>query len=394
MRKWTNKPLGDVILLQRGFDITKNEQIEGPFPVISSSGPQSYHNNYKVLGPGVIIGRKGSLGTVFYSEGNYWPHDTTLWVKDFMGNNPKFIYYFLKCLKLEKLDVGSSNPTLNRNYVHLIDVQIPDFGIQNKIANILSSLDAKIDLNNRINAELEAMAKLIYDYWFVQFDFPNEEGKPYKASGGKMVYHEGLKREIPEGWEVGCLGDLGQITGGSTPSRSNENYFTNSDIPWITPKDLALNKNKKFISRGEIDITEDGQKNANLKILPEGTVLFSSRAPIGYLAIARNGVTTNQGFKSFIPKSYFTSEIIFYTLTSLSKLIESRASGSTFKEISGSVLGSIKIVLPPNNMVKEFSKIMNPIKGKQNLLELENEKLNELRDWLLPMLMNGQVKVE
>lgn len=122
---WNTKPLGAIVTFQRGFDITKAEQEEGPYPVISSSGFKSTHSAYKIVGPGLVIGRKGSLGTVFYVRGRYWPHDTTLWVKDFHGNNPLYCYYLLKTLGLEQYDVGASNPTLNRNHIHGIEVPAP-----------------------------------------------------------------------------------------------------------------------------------------------------------------------------------------------------------------------------------------------------------------------------
>lgn len=262
---------------------------------------------------------------------------------------------------------------------------------QQKIASTLSSLDDKIELNNRINAELEAIAKTLYDYWFVQFDFPNSNGKPYKSSGGEMVYNEELKREIPEGWIIKSIDFIGTIIGGSTPSTKKTENFTNDGIPWITPKDLSLNKNNKFISRGEIDVTSEGFKDASLNLMPRGTVLMSSRAPVGYLAIARNDVTTNQGFKSFVPKSYFTTEYIYYTIKNLMPAIEQNSSGSTFKEISASTLKTIKAPIPPERIIELYTNKIVSVFNKQESLEKENQYLASLRDWLLPMLMNGQV---
>ncbi len=165
---WRECKLGNVITFQRGFDITQNEQSVGDFPVVSSSGTKSYHKEYKVKGPGVVIGRKGTLGTVFYLKGDYWPHDTTLWVKDFNGNLPLFIFYFLKELELERYDVGSSNPTLNRNHIHLLPVLVPHLPEQKAIASVLSSLDDKIDLLHRQNKTLEAMAETLFRQWFVE----------------------------------------------------------------------------------------------------------------------------------------------------------------------------------------------------------------------------------
>jgi len=393
MSNFPKGKIGDLLTLQRGFDITKKEQTDGVYPVVSSSGVTSYHNEFMAKGPGVVIGRKGTLGSAFYLESDYWPHDTTLWVKDFKGNDPKFIYYFLKALPLERLDSGSANPTLNRNFVHQLDAQKPEPKVQQKIAAVLSALDAKIDCNNRINAELEAMAKTLYDYWFVQFDFPDQNGRPYKSSGGKMVYNPTLKREIPAGWEAGTLDDLGRIVGGSTPSTKKPENFTTDGTPWITPNDLSDNQGNKFITRGEKDVSDNGLKDASLKKYPAGTVLLSSRAPIGYMAIARTELTTNQGFKSFIPTNGYSTAFIYYTVKNSLKTITQYASGSTFKEVSGTVLKTVKVCLPKSGAVEQFTKTVEPIFKQQNLLEQENQHLTQLRDWLLPMLMNGQVRV-
>lgn len=392
MSDWKPASLGELITLQRGFDITKATQGKGSYPVVSSGGISSYHDQFMVMGPGVVIGRKGTLGTTFFVAENYWPHDTTLWVKDFKGNDERFVYYLLKILRLERLDSGSANPTLNRNYAHLLRVAAPKKDVQQKIAVVLTTLEAKIDLNNRINAELEALAKTVYDYWFVQFEFPDSNGRPYRSSGGAMVWNEALRREVPEGWEVGSLDSLGRIVGGSTPSTTNPDHFGNG-VPWITPKDLSNNKGNKFIARGETDVTEQGMKSASLSVYPAGTVLMSSRAPVGYLAIALNPVTTNQGFKSFVPSKGYATAFVYYAVERSLPAIIQYASGSTFVEISGGVLKSVQSVLPDKKVANAFCQVIEPIVDRQRTAELENRELTRLRDWLLPLLMNGQVRV-
>jgi type I restriction enzyme S subunit len=190
------------------------------------------------------------------------------------------------------------------------------------------------------------------------------------------------------------LNKIGDITGGSTPSKAiEENFCVGNGMPWITPKDLSINKGKKYITRGELDITEIGLKSASLKIMPAGTVLLSSRAPIGYLAISRSKVTTNQGFKSFVPNCIFSTEFIYYTIKNLIPEIEANSSGSTFQEVSTSTLRTMKTLLPTTDILMDFDKKIKPIFKKQDVLEEQNQKLAELRDWLLPMLMNGQLKV-
>ena len=273
------------------------------------------------------------------------------------------------------------------------NIRIPNIDEQNKVAKLLASIDAKIELNNRINTELEAMAKTLYDYWFVQFDFPDDYGKPYKTSGGKMVYNAALKREIPEGWDEGTLEALGQIVGGSTPSTTEIDNFCKDGTPWITPNDLSDNQGNKFITRGATDVSVAGIKSASLKKYPIGSVLLSSRAPIGYMAIARNELTTNQGFKSFIPNKGYSSAFIFYAVTRSLKAITQYASGSTFKEISASVLKTVKLALPPKIVSDQYTEAVSAIFTRQDILEQENLKLVDLRDYLLPMLMNGLVTV-
>lgn len=288
-----------------------------------------------------------------------------------------------------------SFPQITFDVLKTLQIWLPSLPTQKSIAKVLSDLDAKIELNKKMNRELEAMAKTLYDYWFVQFDFPNAEGKPYKSSSGKLVYNPELKRDIPEGWKAGTLGDIGTIIGGSTPSKDNSDYFSlGNSIPWITPKDLSLNKENKFITRGEIDITNDGVKAASLKIMPKGTVLLSSRAPIGYLAISRETVTTNQGFKSFVPNKIFSTHFIYYTVKNMIPAIINNAVGSTFKEVTGTTLKSIKITIPTKLTLELFDAKASSVFIRQDLLERENQHLTSLRDWLLPMLMNGQVTVQ
>ncbi|MDQ2043317.1 restriction endonuclease subunit S [Pseudoalteromonas sp. 20-92] len=187
--------LGEVLTLQRGFDITKKEQTLGSVPIVSSSGISSFHNESKVKGPGVIIGRKGTLGTSHFIKQDFWPHDTTLWVKDFKGNDPRFISYYLKSLKLENFDTGSSNPTLNRNHLHKIKIVFPELKIQKKIAAIISCYDDAIEANKNKISTLENIVEEIYKEWFVRFRFPDFKNTEFKKT-------------IPKGWDVVKLNSI------------------------------------------------------------------------------------------------------------------------------------------------------------------------------------------
>ena len=389
--------LGDLVEFQRGYDLPKSKLVEGKYPVQSSNGILGYHNEYKVEGPGITIGRSGTVGNPHLIRENFFPHNTSLFVKDFKGNDIEYIYYFLQYLDLGNQKSGSGVPTMNRNHLHPIKIRAyRDKTCQQRTIKILSLIDKKIQINDQINQELEALAKTLYDYWFVQFDFPDQNGKPYKSSGRKMVYNPELKREIPEGWGVEKLDDLGTIVGGSTPTKSISDNFTKGGegYSWITPNDLSNNKGNKFIKNGEIDVTVRGLKDAGLKLYPEGTVLMSSRAPVGYLAISTKEITTNQGFKSFIPDKKYDKNYIYYTLQNCLKVIEQNASGSTFKEISATVLKDIKVLQPNLEIVKKFEIKVSSINNYIRDNEVQNQELTQLRDWLLPMLMNGQVKVE
>lgn len=377
--------------LHKHFFIKKSEKM------ISDKGLASIKSS-TLNGVSILVGCIGwDMGNVGIVEGRCVTNQQINAITHINKKyNPLYIYYWLKTKKdfLFKQASVTRTPILNKTDFSNIKINLPEEReTQDNVVSLLAAIDKKIELNNRINSELETMAKTLYDYWFVQFDFPDANGNPYKTSGGKMEFNSALKREIPDGWSDGTLEDLGQIVGGSTPSTQKPGNFQTEGTPWITPYDLSNNQGYKFISRGAQDVSAEGIKNASLKKYPAGTVLLSSRAPIGYMAIARNEVTTNQGFKSFIPNKGYSTEFIYYTVKGSLKAITQYASGSTFKEVSGSTLKTVKIVLAKTDITEEFMNRVQPIFFKQDLVEKENEQLTRLRDWLLPMLMNGQVIV-
>lgn len=381
---WANYKLGDLVAFQRGHDLPVSQTTAGPYPVVGSNGIIAYHKSYTTKKPCITVGRSGnSVGVVHYYDCNCWAHNTTLYIKEFKKNvHPKFLYYYIKTLHLDYYGGGSAVPTLNRNHIHPIEVYVPvKHEEQRAIAHILSSLDKKIELNNRINKILEEMAQIIFKSWFVDFE-PFKDGEFEDSELGR----------IPKGWKAGTICDLGEVVGGSTPSKKNPSYYTEKGIPWITPKDLSDNKHK-YISRGAIDITEEGYKNSSTRIMPKGTVLFSSRAPIGYVAVAKNGVTTNQGFKSIVPKDYIGTEYIYYFLKFNTELIENRASGSTFKEISGSEMKRIPALIPDNETLANFNRVADALGEQMRKGEEENDILINIRDTLLPKLISGEIRV-
>ncbi len=286
-KNWISTTIGEQVTLQRGFDITVKEQRPGKIPVISSGGISSYHDTATVDGPGVVIGRKGTLGTVFYLENDFWPHDTTLWVKDFHGNDPKFVFYFFKNLDVSRLNVGSANPTLNRNHVHPINTLWPPLIEQRTVARILGSLDDKIEANRRMNETLEAMARAIFKSWFVDFD-PVRALAEGRAPAGMdaetaALFPDGFEeiegRVVPSGWMVGSFDETIEVIGGGTPKTSVAEYW-NGDIPWFSVVDAPVNSDV-FVIDTEKKITKHGLEESSTKLLSIGTSIITARGPSG-----------------------------------------------------------------------------------------------------------------
>ena len=287
------------------------------------------------------------------------------------GIDEDFIYY-LVCSPLVrepaiKSMVGSSGrQRVQTDVVQNLEIMVPDYEEQKRISGILKSLDDKIAANTEVNKNLEAQAQAYFLDRFIANADPT--------------------------WPQGTLSDLGTVVGGGTPSKKHPEYYSEHGIPWITPKDLSVDKSK-FISHGENDISDLGFSNSSAMKMPEGTVLFSSRAPIGYIAIASNVVTTNQGFKSVIPNTNVGTAFMYFFLKQVLPTIEGMASGSTFKEISGSGMKSVPAVIPDNETLRMFSEFCKPLFEQQAMLEAENRRLSGIRDALLPKLMSGEIDV-
>lgn len=284
---------------------------------------------------------------------------------------PEFLYYTLRTPGF-KQDVrdnygsGSAIPRIILKDFKRMPISYPSLEVQKQITAVLSILDQRIQTNTKINDNLEQQVQAYFQELFVDNADP--------------------------AWTLGTISNLGTVVGGSTPSKSKPEYYTEDGIAWITPKDLSINK-AKFISRGENDITELGLKNSSASIMPEGTVLFSSRAPIGYIAIASGEVTTNQGFKSVIPKPEIGTAYVYCFLKHNLPVIEGMASGSTFKEVSGSTMKNVPAIIPDTETLTCFNDFCAPIFAHQRILEEQNQSLAALRDSLLPKLMSGEIDV-
>ena len=244
--------------------------------------------------------------------------------------------------------------TLSVQTIEDMPVLLPSIEEQMRMGELLSNIDRKIEINRSLNHNLEALAKQLYDYWFVQFDFPDENGKPYKSSGGKMAWNEKLKRDIPSSWAVKTIDDVVEVYNGATPSTADEENY-GGDVVWITPKDLS-NQQQKFIYQGERNISNKGYESCSTHLLPSNTVLMSSRAPIGLLAIAKTELCTNQGFKSFVPKNDNEATYLYYYIQAHIKQIEQLGTGTTFKEVSREDVLKFPILKPNDELLDTCGK--------------------------------------
>ncbi|HZJ99985.1 MAG TPA: restriction endonuclease subunit S [Tissierellaceae bacterium] len=388
---WRTCKLGDVLNFRRGHDLPKTKMVNGIYPVVGSNGVIGYHNEYKSENPCVTVGRSGNVGKPHILYERSWAHNTTLYIDDYKGNNPEFIYYFLHTLNLENFRGGSAVPTLNRNHIHPIEISIPkSVSEQKAIAHILSTLDEKIEVNNKINKILEKMAQEIFKHWFVDFEFPNEDGEPYKSSGGEMIESElGL---IPKGWIFSTITDICEVRDGThdSPKASKEgfrlitskhlqdNYIDFDSAKYISEADYNKVNERSKVDRYDILITMIGTVG-NIYLVQDENIEF---------AIKNIGL-----FKTSTNLNYF--EYIYLLLKSdeMRQHINQRLAGSTQKYISLTELRKIPIVIPTEDILSEFKKISNSMLTKIYINEKENDRLRSISDTLLPKLMSGQIRV-
>ena len=307
------------------------------------------------------------------------------------GEDINYIYYTLK-LELKRLrerSQGTQTKFLTMPILTNIVVNDIKYDDQVAISSILSRIDKKIELNNKINKELEATAKLIYDYWFVQFDFPDKNGKPYKSSGGKMVYNQNLKREIPEGWVSGSLRDFEpKIITGKTPSTKDKNNF-GGEIPFICIGDVRGNM---YITKTEITLSEVGAASQNNKFIPKDAICVTCIASPGLIAFATSESQTNQQLNSVICSKKENQYFLYFYLKDYFNFARAKM-GNTFANMNKDDFSSILLPYPKNEIVDSFSEKVKFIFDLILQNSKENDLLTKKRDWLLPMLMNGQVTV-
>lgn len=315
---------------------------------------------------------------------------------------PKFMAFYLRSSLFRKAMTNNTvltlRASLNEAVFSYFDLLLPDYEEQIRIGDLLHLLHAKIDCNNQINAELEAMANALFDYWFVQFDFPfdfasgkpAQNGKPYKSSGGKMVYNPTLKREIPAGWKGSNILAVADLLGGGTPTKKNPEYW-NGHIPFFTPTD-ADGTMFKFSTADSI--TEEGLEKSSTKLFAKNTVFITARGSVGKLVLTGSDMAMNQSCYALRAKPGISHTYLFFLAKELIHHLEVKSSGSVFNSIVSNDIEFTLLAIPDPAVVEKYAAVVERAFERIANNTKENQHLTQLRDWLLPMLMNGQVTVK
>lgn len=369
--EWKEDVLGNVLEVKYGKDHKK--LADGQYPVYGSGGLMRYVDSKLYDGPSILIPRKGTLNNIMFVESPFWTVDTMFWsIINTDKVDPKFLFYSICKRDFASMNVGSAVPSMTVNILNDIQISYPkNIADQRRIASILSSLDRKIELNNKINADLEEMAQAIFKNWFVDFE-------PFKDS--KFVDSElGM---IPEGWKVGTLEDIAEITMGQSPAGNSltENregmifYQGSSDFGFRFPSIRVFTTEPK-------------------RLAVANSVLFSVRAPVGDINVAKEECCIGRGVAS-IKSKYGHDSYLFYTMKSLHKLFDSfDGEGTVFGSINKKTLSAIQILLPSDGIVEQFNDIASSFDNRIRSLSEENSRLSTLRDTLLPRLMSGELEV-
>lgn len=395
---WRRMPLGEFVTLQRGHDLPEERRRPGRVPILGSFGITGWHDEAKAPAPGVTVGRSGaSFGVVSFSPSEYWPLNTALYVVDFHGNDPRFAYYFLKEFGFPRYNSGSAQPSLNRNFVHPVPVDVPSLPEQRAIAHILGTLDDRIELTRRMNETLEAMARALFESWFVAFDpvranaESRDTGLPKHVSdlfSACLVSSE--LGEIPEGWEVGNFGDIvQQLRDQDDPLSSPDAVFSHYSIP-------AFDEGQPR--------TELGASIKSLKWqVPSGTVLLSKLNPEierVWLVDVRAGerAVCSTEFLVLRPRPPFTRDYVYCLARSpaFRKRIESLVTGTSksHQRAQADALLSLKVILPPAPTLRLFAQAASDVLTRTLGCRRQSHTLATVRDSLLPKLISGELRVQ
>lgn len=387
-KDWHNVNLGKIITLNYGKALPEKNRKCGSVPVYSSAGHTGWHQEALVNDSGVIVGRKGTVGKVYYSPSPFFCIDTAYYFsRSDTEQDLKFLYYLLQYLPLTKLNTDSAVPGLNRDNAYSQKIALPTIQEQKAIAHVLSTLDDKIEVNNRINKTLEDMSQAIFKRWFVDFEFPNEEGEPYKSSGGEMVESElGM---IPKGWEVKKVEQVTKIIRGASP-RPIQDFIRDEGIPWVKISD-ASSSNTRFISSTKEFIKEEGRKKS--REVKVGTLILSNSATPGIPMIMKIDACVHDGWLIFDEFREVTKEYMFHFLTENRIGILSLSNGSVFRNLKTDILKNYKIIIPSRDVVARVDNIFKSINNSIDNIENQITTLTKIRDGLLTKLMSGEIRV-
>jgi type I restriction enzyme S subunit len=408
---WIETTIGEQATLQRGVDITKVNQRAGTVPVISSGGVSSFHDTAAAAGPGVVLGRKGVVGSVYFVPSDYWPHDTTLWVKDFHGNDPRFVYFFFKWMapRIASMDVGSANPTLNRNHVHPIEIRWPPPPEQRVIAHILGALDDKIELNRRMNETLDAMARALFKSWFVDCDpvrakvEGRDPGLPQPlADLFPDSFEDSELGQIPKGWKVGRLGDLSDIEKGL--SYKGDGLADAGGLPMVNLGCFAgsgifkVDNIKRY--RGDFKdrhLVKAGDLVVANTDMTQNRVILGSPALLPVMDGEQRFLFTHHTFAfRFKAGSEHWRRYLYFTLLQpeFREVAEGFATGTTVLALPRDGLLNLSVVLPSEPLLSAFERQVKQILASAEIRREQSRTLADIRDSLLPKLISGELRVK
>jgi type I restriction enzyme S subunit len=398
--------LGDIGKVSMCKRVLKHETLpEGdiPFYKISTFGGRAdvfiareLYDNYRLKYSypkcgDILISAAGTVGKTVVYNGSpaYFQDSNIVWI----ANNEKvvlnrYLYYFYKTEPWRTTNGSTISRIYNEN-LRDIEIDVPSLNTQSKIASVLEKLDEKIDINNKINAELEATARDLYNYWFVQFEFPDDNQRPYKTAGGAMVYNLDMNREIPESWTVSELGKTLKTVLGGTPSTKIVDYWHPGDIPWVSSGEVS----ELPVTKTLVNITESGLKNSAAYLLPRYTVLISIVRHIR-VSFLTTEATTNQSVVGIIESDKIKLPFIYLSALNDVPRLLSRRTGAQQPHINKDEVDSSPIVVSDDETLRAFNEITIPIFKQIESLAKQRLDLEELRNQLLPLLMTGQVSVD
>jgi len=304
-----------------------------------------------------------------------------------------FLYCFLRQNKIKKymmnFNAGATREALTKRMIENFTIPLPSIEEQKRISKIFIKIDNKIKLNNKMNEKLEKIGQALFKHWFIDFEFPNEDGKPYKSSGGEMVDSElGM---IPQGWKVEPILNVSDLLSGGTPKTSEGKYW-NGPINWVSVKDVSQNIND-FIISTEKKITKIGLEKSNAKLLPQNTIIISSRGTVGNICIIGKEMAINQSNYGLKAKISIMDSYIYYYIKNIIETIKSQSYGSVFDTITTRTFKEIKVITPCHNMSDEIFGILNFLSNKRLALKYFNNNLHHIKKILLPKLISGKIRV-